>query len=404
MSNTSAQALALLGNPSGVDSSMPADGVPVPTSTQTQATAPSVSSVQLPTVSLTDPQFIAAIEKARTEEKQKLYKELSSTKTENEELRTQLRSRMSPDEQQQAREHELQTRMTALETQLSFANAELLQVRAETDARIQQLQVVAYAERRMREELGRGNKLLPHLVRGNTEAEIESSIAVALAEYTTMRAEILRDAGFQESAQSSRPTGLSVSTAPAPTPAAFPVVPQTQQQQFAPQENVAEEIKRLTSPENVRNGTYAKNRDHILQLIQSQGISPPNGQAFAQQPRSYMQTQTIGPVEQPQGHPTYSPQPVNLQVVPSSPLPAPATTSPQVVPPSVPNVNPRQPSIAEMRQLAVSSATRSLGQPPSVAMAVTGKTPAQASGDYIAPANGVPVTETAFNGQHPMHR
>lgn len=144
--------------------------------------------IRIPTVK-------SLIEKARSEEKDKLYKTLETKDKDITELREKLKGLQS---QLEAKENEnlseveiLQKEIRKLETDLAKLNSDIETEREAARAEKKKAELTAYKERRLREVKEAEQDLVISLVGGNSEEEIEASIQHAILEYQTIEERIL---------------------------------------------------------------------------------------------------------------------------------------------------------------------------------------------------------------------
>lgn len=160
-------------------------------------------------------------------------------------------------------------------------------------AQLHRSNMESYAQRRINETLASGQQLIESMVFGNSEQEIEASIKVAIAEYELMKQRILGSLPQQPQPQQQVPVAYA-------TNVAAPMPQQQSQQQPVPQQQVQQpsvpsylaapgvvgggdsltmdQLRALTSPESIRNGTYAQNRHRIQQSLRGAlGVNPVQG-------------------------------------------------------------------------------------------------------------------------------
>lgn len=345
-----------------------------------------------PTVDITNPQVLAFVEKARQEEKRKLYEDLEAKDKELRDLRAKLALKQDPAERVAEQALELQ----ALQDKVNTLTATLEADRQAAATRERSLQLQAYLEKRLREESSAGSRLVHALVGGQSEQEIDNSISLAKAEYAAIQAELASTVAVAPTPQA--PVGTVVTASPSSFPS-VPAAPMQTPEQGPSNSDIQAEIAYLTSPEAVRSGLYAKNREYLQSLLHRSGnVAPKPGQSFAQYPRQYAtpeRTTLNGNVAQPSGLPLTPVRPVALQTQPSVPLPVASTVNTYVQPQP-------QPSELSPRDLAVQSATHALSMSADRAAAVAGVR-APASREYSGAAPSA-VDSHSFTGVSPMIR
>jgi hypothetical protein len=340
--------------------------------------------------------LMAHVEAARTEEKTKLYAKVQELQKDLTETRDQLKARMNPDEQVQAQISELNKRIGEEAAKAQALQVELDTIKRQTAERERQLALQAYQDRRVKEEQAKGRKLLLELVGGDGEQLIDASIDVAAAEYSRLRDNFYAEFQSERPAvplpAPSAPVGVTVTSV---SPSAFPTVPNaaTPAQQLAGGVgDFVAEVAELTTPEAIRNGSYARNRDRLLAGVRQGKAVPDAGTQFANRPREYMPQESHGQVVQPQGTQTSAPAPAQLQVVPSNPLPIPGQppAQGQPVPPPSQGFDP-----GAARAQAEASARSFLANPARASAFVP-------AGKSLAGA--IPVPTADFGGGNPMIR
>lgn len=371
------------------------------------------------------------VEAARREEKEKLYKEQEGLKDQIKELRTKLAEKMSPDEKVQAQLEGLQRQLADATSKLEAQQREAQESKVRYEAETRRLQLHSFMERRLREEKEKGTELLIELVGGSSEQEIETSIQLAAVEYAKLKAQFY--SRFQQEHPQSQPTPpapppVAVQAVPAAvplTPAAFPTVPNPASVPTVEPgtSGFSTSVAALTTPDAVRSGAYAQQRDRLLATVR-QGPVPPPGAPFANTPRvvAVQPTYIHGDVVQPQGHPTGPVAPTQMMQAPPVPIPISITHPPGsngLMPPAAmahgqqlltqppaqgPVTLPAAPEggfdPAAARATAVESARRALVNPAHASRAgVQGPRPASHP-EY----GGVPNPNASFDAGHPMVR
>lgn len=380
----------------------PVNPVSLPVVAPTAAVQPSI-----PLIDMSNPAVAALVEAARSEEKTKLYTEQQSLKDQLAELRAQLNGKLTPDEQLAARFQEVSSQLTDVTNQLTAMRQEREKEReaerqareterAASAARERQSALQAYLDRRYREEIQKGTKMLPEFLGGSSEAEIEQSIVLATSEFARLR-DVMRAELQAEIPTPPPPPVLPVAVSvvnPPPGPSAFPTVanPAAIPSADPGTAGFTAQVAELTTPEAVRSGAYAKQRQALLAGVR-QGVVPPAGVPFANTPRAHIPVQQHGVVMQPQGLPTPPVANPHVQAVPPQPLPL-APTAP--APSPVPTV----PSPAEFRAAAIAAANRGLANPAANRAAVRGPQPVSHPEYQLQPT----VTPVTFDAGHPMER
>lgn len=163
------------------------------------------------------------VEEARSQEKQKLYSKLQKAEEreakynelleQHQDLQKQLdelknnttkKTKGDPDQMEASVRRMMEKTQKSFEEQLNAVNEKLL--KAEKDA--EQARIDAYREKRIAEIMGSGGDLIPELVSGSTQAEIDESIVKSQQTY----------ARIMESATNVGPPAARNTLAP-PTPA-----------------------------------------------------------------------------------------------------------------------------------------------------------------------------------------
>lgn len=205
----------------------------------------------------TDRDVIKAIESARSEEKQKLYgrmkemeEKLEKSKGLEEKFKAaqekleKLKTDDSNDDKTSEQAAEMEKKLAELSAQMTTQQEVFKQA-------FREQQLEAYRERRLREA---GSDLIPDLVGGATEAEIDLSITKAKQSYEAIQKQVEEKLKKQLSGNPAPPAlNPGSSTSPAPLTSA------------------QEEASRLANSSVGLKG-YAKNRDEIFTKL---GLKPP---------------------------------------------------------------------------------------------------------------------------------
>lgn len=222
------------------------------------------------------------IQKARAQEKQKLYKEQKALKQQVQDLTTKLKevetaartsSTDDPDipanvatrKRRDEEIAELRDMITGLTRELRDRDD-----RAQQSAR--QAAVQAYRRDQIAAVRAAGGNLIDALVSGNNEEEIDATLEVAKAEYALVQADIEKRLKVQAAPppkvvvqqSTSRPTGVT------------PTVSASQAADRSSALSV-EDLKELTSIEAIRDGRYAKHRVEILAAVRAGRITSTTG-------------------------------------------------------------------------------------------------------------------------------
>lgn len=207
-------------------------------------------------------EYMPAIEKARSQEKAKLYKERAEMK---EEIRT-LRDKLKEVETQIAatREPAKKEKKEDAADDLRDMIKQLQQQMVESERRaqevIRQAEINRYKQQAIATAKTEGG-LVESLVAGNSPEEIDAAIAVAQAEYKLLEEDFKkRYATVPRQVTVQTPTGKPAGVAQ--TIAAGTPGDRTSTLRLA-------DIKEMASIDNLRNGKYAKNRDEILAALRA---------------------------------------------------------------------------------------------------------------------------------------
>lgn len=217
------------------------------------------------------------VQAARTQEKRKLYgqitqltSDLSAAKTEIRRLRSEAASQptlqpvtttaATTEEQEPDRLARLETLVQGLATSMSKADtdAQLRARRAELSAFKQSLFTRAAEE---------GVGYIASLVSGDTEEDIESSFEVAKAEYALVHSDV--EERVRQTLTRENETRVTTAPRVVRTAANRPVgVPSVAPQGSGNSDTLGrEEIKALTSIDAIRDGSYAANRKKLLAAV-----------------------------------------------------------------------------------------------------------------------------------------
>lgn len=162
------------------------------------------------------PMVRGLIEKARSEEKDKLYKTIETRDKDITELREKLKGfqgQLEDKENENLSEVDiLQKEIRKLETDLAKLNSDIETEREAARAEKRRAELTAYRERRLREVKDGEQDLVVSLVGGNSEEEIETSIQHAILEYQTIEERILDKSKKEKPSSTPRvtnPAGIS---------------------------------------------------------------------------------------------------------------------------------------------------------------------------------------------------
>jgi hypothetical protein len=265
-----------------------------------------------------------AVEKARGEEKAKLYSELGARDEKIRGLEARLtdmdNARKAAEEAGMKPDERLNARMNQLEATAQAAVAQANATEQAAMARIQAAENFAYRERALRMA---GPDIIPELVGGSSPQEIDDSIEVARAEYRRMEQLFYQRFQQQHQLAANPPQGAynmqfqpvqqpGVAAVP-PNPAfANPGVPGVFPTMTNP-EPVAESgsplnLRDLTSEEAVRSGRWGEIRQQILGGFNRTPYQGNIGSA----PRHMTYQQLPGGIQQPMGLPTGPITPPNM--------------------------------------------------------------------------------------------
>lgn len=378
---------------------------------------------------LQNPQVLAAIEKARAEEKRKLYGDLEKAQSEAKELKQKVTTLEKSQQQQQipTGESTPDPQVVQLTDQISQLTAAFQQSRAEAAAE----RLAAQRAQILRER--EVPALVEHLVVGNSPETLAAAADFAKAEYAHYQVHFAAQMQAQQPAQAPvvvqqpqqpmtapvvafAPTALPASVAsvapvvtnPAPAPAPAGVTPL--------------DIQAMTSPEAVRSGAFAAMRAQLHQSLRTGFTTVPTQLPMRSFPQAappappvqmpYMTT-APAPTQQYVAQPGGVMQPMGLPTPPVVPqgmaLPAPgAPFVPQ--PGAVPTPSPgafMSPDVATARQMAADAAARAMHHPASAAASAATTTPVQQHAEYQLPRGATPpvsAAQLASGVQNPMIR
>jgi len=393
------------------------------------APAVTVTAIEAPIAPLTMPQQVPApqptiqpvtpvtytaqdIERAREQEKAKLYTRQKELADELAALKAATKQSTATAEQTPSPELvELRQTMQQMAQQVS----QLTATNAQEAAARRTAELTLFMNQRITAYQAAGHGLVMRMIGGVDEQSIEASIVASAQEYAAIVATI------QPAAPQQHPITVQVQATPAAS-YGFPSVPNAQSvASYDPgQQNFIEQVNVNTTPDAVRNGDYAKNRPQIMASLRSQtsgiagsmsnaprymptpGQLPPSTWQNVQQPQALPTPQVQAPQYQ---QPQQFAQPQMPQVAPPQYIQQPAVQLPQYPQPQQPGID-----VASIRAHAISTVTQHLANPGSAPPAPlpNGRTPgthaeyANRNGVTGAP-NGAPV-QASFNGQNPMIR
>jgi hypothetical protein len=236
-----------------------------------------------------------AITKARQEERAKLHSQIDREKEERAKLQKDLeelkkqqeallaqkneeeKSRLKPDERRDREFKELQEKLLQAQQQGQEQIAQL-------QAHLRATALTAYRERALREV---GNAVIPELVNGASEQEIDRSVQIAHEVYNNLHTSFARQYGINPGQPPQQPTGNNglspVAVVPPQSPYYVPQPNEVVQQGFptpvAPGiqtgPTISQDISDLTSEDAVRSGRYSGEiRAQILSNLKAGGNMP----------------------------------------------------------------------------------------------------------------------------------
>lgn len=198
------------------------------------------------------------VQAARTEEKNKLYKEQQRTKEENERLQQQLRAaQTAPIPTTTAGIDAQNERIERLMEMVEAQGRQMSEMRETEMVRRHESELRAYAANAIATMRGNGEDVIEALVGGSNENEIDESLMVARAEY--QRVVMLEEDKRTRAASRSgaRPVTVQANGGrPAGTPR--PLAPNMVEA------DDHESISDITSDAAVRDGSWEKNRTKVL--------------------------------------------------------------------------------------------------------------------------------------------
>lgn len=394
-----------------------------------------------PAAGPTKAELTAAIEKARSEEKTKLYGQIEKEKEVRKELEAKLKKLEDESKQRKqsklSGEEQIQAQVAEMQAQIAERDARMTAMLEQQAADRRAYELGLYREKVLRDA---GPHIMPDLVRGASQAEIDQSLLVAKAEYAHWQQHFQQQ--FQPQGQPPQPVpgqpGQPMQPQQLPTTVQTPTQvmtqgqPPQQQPQGAtitnpapqPHQNALDPqyVAHMTSLDQVRSGEYAKNREAILARVR-QGVTPVPGAQLPMrpmvpqqnaapppQPGYYPQTQQQMPhVAQPGGvmQPTGLPTPPvqNPNMPQHGAMGMPSVGHPQH---QVPNAAPAPNNAAGMRVQAAQAAQNAL-QNPQGAIARAGATAVPQGHPEYQPQNPAATGQSVPNVQqlqtgHPQIR
>ncbi len=283
-----------------------------PTTNKANGTNSPALSASPSAVGVSKDELTAAIEKARAEEKKKLYGQIEKEKTARQEMEVRFKSlEEEAKKRKQSKlsgEEQIQTQMAELQAQLTQRDERMTAMLQQQEAERRAYELGLYREKAIRDA---GSHLMPDLVQGSSQAEIDAAVLVAKAEYAHWQQHFAEQ--FQPSLPvvNEAPQQLPTTVSPTqvmsggqlpvqpPGPSVTNPAPMSQTA-FDPQY-----VAQVTSLDSVRSGDYAKNREAILARLR-QGVTPTPGSALPMRPM----VPQAAPATQPQyqGHPQMTQQ------------------------------------------------------------------------------------------------
>ena len=267
---------------------------------------------------------LADIERVRQEEKAKLYGRIEEEKQkakqlaeENARLKTAVPQPQQPAPEASSQElTELKQMTTTMAQQLQTLTNAYTQTEAERYA----AELRLYMNDRINAYEQAGYGLVYELIQGNTAQEIEASIQRAAQAWQRYG---MGPRVPQQPQQQVQQLPIAIVQQPYQVPNGFPTAPNGAAVPMQDPGNggLVEDIRALTTPEAVRSGAYAQNRQRIMSALQQQGGAVSG--ALSNAPR-YMPTpgqipqSTWQGVQQPQARlaPPAAPQPPRAAPVP----------------------------------------------------------------------------------------
>lgn len=278
-----------------IPNALPNPGVPVaPTAPPTELT-PSV-----PNNGGVDP--TAAVERARAEEKSKLYASMEAEKQARAKAEAELKLLKSEHGDLVGRVDQLTNKNLKPDERMTLEFQKLRgDVKASQDAarqtqeRLERTIHAAQLERYRADRLVQvGEEIIPELVGGDTPEAIEHSIVLAQTEYQHQKTHFWSK--FQHEHQQALQAQATQAQQPMPGAAAFPTPTNPQPIAGADVQSAQGLIPALTTEDAVRSGHYAQYRQQLHGMIRnvgSQGVG-----------QFTLPVRSLGQVQQPQGFPT----------------------------------------------------------------------------------------------------
>jgi Skp family chaperone for outer membrane proteins len=192
------------------------------------------------------PSVKSLVEHARSEEKDKVYKQLNAKEDKIKDLEKQLKEAQDALD---ARANEnlgeqdiLQRQVKALQDQVKLLTDSIEAERAAAEADKRKATFEAYKERKLRELAEAKTEYLPDLLGGETEEEFDASVQKAIVRYAELKAAMLANQPAPAPAKPPKPSTPSVTNPPGSS------------------------TKQLTAAEirNLPPAEYAKHRERIL--------------------------------------------------------------------------------------------------------------------------------------------
>jgi len=305
---------------------------PAPAQTQTPAQDPAQAPSNNPPqdAALTAPDnVVAMIEKARQDEKAKLYGTLEKVKADAkanaealEAANTKLKEMEVIANKDLTADQRVEARITALQEQIASekkAREEDAKRHTEENRRIE---LDSYKHRRLA-EVGVAN-LIPEFVGGDSPEAIDASILVAQAEYQRLRQKMFQEFAAEHGTQGTGDVPSSVGGSPVtPSPhftpneaVGFPS--QVNPMPVAEQSIDMNTLANMTSEEAVRSGAYEQVRGQLLSNLK-QAAGSMGGTPLGSAPRHMAVPSNVPHVEgpngvmQPTGYPTGPVHPASVQ-------------------------------------------------------------------------------------------
>lgn len=274
------------------------------------------------------------IQKAREEEKRRLYAQIEQEKAERLALEKKLAEREKAEKEQKLAQlppdQQVAARLSELEQRLAAERGEALQREATLQNHLRALGLVAYRERALQEV----PREIHDFVHGNSEEEIDVAIDRAKSLYGSLEQRLRAKLAPAQPA----PQAMAVPMASPPMNPAFVAQPQypvagfpTATNPLPVAEGLAEtDLTTMTSEQAVRNGKYGgEMRDRILAQLRGQAgaYQPTNPGATPRHLSGVSYQQMPNGVMQPMGTPMQAPMPTQMVQSPSPVgMPAPMPT------------------------------------------------------------------------------